>query len=54
MYLEGLFLDSVYREPNETTRITMEDAKAGRTEGPIDTTSVEAMLKSILDGKAMD
>lgn len=46
-YVEGLLLDAVYNEPNEVTRQAMEDAKAGRTEGPIDTSSVEAMLKSI-------
>lgn len=45
-YVEGLLLDAVYNEPNETTRQAMEDAKAGKTEGPIDTSSVEAMLKS--------
>lgn len=46
-YVEGLLLDAVYNEPNEVTRQAFEDAKAGRTEGPIDTSSVEAMLKSI-------
>ncbi len=46
-YVEGLLLDAVYHEPNEVTRQAMEDAKAGRTEGPIDTTSVDAMLKSV-------
>lgn len=46
-YVEGLLLDAVYYEPNEVTRQAMEDAKAGRTEGPIDTSSVDAMLKSI-------
>lgn len=46
-YVEGLLLDAVYQEPNEITRQAMEDAKAGRTEGPIDTSSVDAMLKSI-------
>lgn len=46
-YVEGLLLDAVYHEPNEITRQAMEDAKAGRTEGPIDTSSVDAMLKSI-------
>ncbi len=46
-YVEGLLLDAVYHEPNEVTRRAMEDAKAGKTEGPIDTSSVDAMLKSI-------
>lgn len=46
-YVEGLLLDAVYNEPNEETRLSFEDAKAGRTEGPIDTSSVEGMLKSM-------
>ena len=46
-YVEGLLLDAVYHEPNEITRQAMEDAKAGRTEGPIDTSSADAMLNSV-------
>ncbi len=46
-YVEGLLLDAVYHEPNAVTRRAMEDAVAGRTEGPIDTSSVEAMIKSV-------
>ena len=46
-YVEGLLLDAVYHEPNEVTLQSMKDAKEGKTEGPIDTSSVEAMLKSM-------
>lgn len=46
-YVEWLLLDAVYHEPNEVTIAAMEEAKAGNLEGPIDTSSVEAMLKSI-------
>lgn len=46
-YVECLLLDAVYHEPNEVTIAAMEEAKAGNLEGPIDTSSVEAMLKSI-------
>ena len=46
-YVEGILLDAVYNEPNEVTRGAFEDAKAGKLEGPIDTSSVEAMLKSM-------
>ena len=46
-YVEGILLDAVYREPNEITRAAFEEAKAGNVEGPIDTSSVEAMLKSM-------
>lgn len=46
-YVEGLLLDAVYHEPNEITKASFEEAKAGKLEGPIDTSSVEAMLKSM-------
>lgn len=46
-YVECLLLDAVYREPNEETIMAMNEAKAGKLEGPIDTSSVEAMLKSL-------
>ena len=46
-YVECLLLDAVYHEPNEETIAALNDAKAGKLEGPIDTSSVEAMLKSM-------
>lgn len=46
-YVEGLLLDAVYHEPNEVTIAAMKEAKEGKLEGPIDTSSVEAMLKSM-------
>lgn len=46
-YVEGLLLDAVYHEPNEVTKAAFEEAKAGKLEGPIDTSSVESMLKSM-------
>ena len=46
-YVEGILLDAVYREPNEETQAAFEEAKARKLEGPIDTTSVDAMLKSM-------
>lgn len=46
-YVEGLLLDAVYNEPNDVTRASFEEAKAGKLEGPIDTTSVDTMLKSM-------
>lgn len=46
-YVECLLLDAVYHEPNEVTKASLEEAKAGKLEGPIDTSSVEAMLKSM-------
>lgn len=46
-YVECLLLDAVYHEPNEVTRAALEEAKSGKLEGPMDTSSVEAMLKSM-------
>lgn len=46
-YVETVLLDAAYNEPNDLTRQSFEDAKAGRTYGPIDTSSVENMLKSM-------
>ena len=46
-YVECLLLDAVYNEPNEETLASLEEAKAGHLEGPLDTSSVEAMLKSM-------
>ena len=46
-YVEGILLDAVYHEPNEMTKDALQEAKAGKLEGPVDTSSVEAMLKSM-------
>lgn len=46
-YVECLLLDAVYHEPNEETVKAMNEAKEGKLSGPIDTSSVEAMLKSM-------
>ena len=46
-YVEVLLLDAVYHEPNEETVAAINEAKAGKLKGPIDTSSVEAMLKSM-------
>jgi hypothetical protein len=50
-YVEGLLLDAVYHEPNEETKAAFEEAKAGKLEGPIDTSSVDAMIKSMHPNK---
>lgn len=46
-FVEGILLDAVYHEPNEVTKAAFEEAKAGKLEGPVDTSSVDAMLKSL-------
>lgn len=47
-FVEGILFDVLYTEPNEETLAAMRDAKEGKFEGgELDTSSVEAMLKSM-------
>lgn len=48
-FVECVLLDVAYSEPNETTKAAIEEARSGklRTVAPVDTSSVEAMFKSM-------
>lgn len=46
-YVECALLDLAYSEPNAATLAAMEEAKAGKLQGPLDVSSVEAMYKSM-------
>ncbi len=48
-FVECVLLDVAYNEPNEVTKAAIEEARSGklRNTPPIDTSSVEAMLKSM-------
>lgn len=48
-FVECVLLDVAYNEPNETTRAAIEEARSGklRDATPVDTSSVEAMFKSM-------
>ena len=48
-FVECILLDVAYNEPNEVTKAAIEEAKSGklRDTSPIDTSSVEAMFKSM-------
>lgn len=48
-FVECVLLDVAYNEPNEITKAAIEEAKSGKlcNTPPIDTSSVEAMLKSM-------
>lgn len=48
-FVECILLDIAYREPNEATKAAMEEARSGklRNTPPIDTSSVDAMLRSM-------
>lgn len=48
-FVECVLLDVAYNEPNEVTKAAMEESRSGKLRDvpPIDTSSVETMLKSI-------
>ena len=48
-FVECVLLDIAYNEPNEVTKAAIEEAKSGklRDVAPIDTSSVDAMIKSM-------
>ena len=48
-FVECVLLDVAYNEPNEVTKAAIEEARSGklRDVSPVDTSSVEAMFKSM-------
>lgn len=46
-FVECALLDLAYTEPNAETKAAIEEAKTGKTQGPLDASSVEAMYKSM-------
>ncbi len=46
-FVECVLLDIAYTEPNEETLAAIEEAKAGKLQGQLDVSSVEAMYKSM-------
>lgn len=45
-FVESALMDIVYNEPNEETKAAIEEARAGKYAGTIDTSSMEAFIKS--------
>ena len=45
-YVENLLMNVAYKEPNGVTLAAMEEAKSGKYAGTIDTSSMEAFIKS--------
>lgn len=45
-FVESALMDVVYNEPNEETKEVIEEAKAGKFAGTIDTSNMEGFLKS--------
>ena len=48
-FVECVLLDVAYNEPNDVTKAAIEEARSGklRDEQPVDTSSVDAMFKSM-------
>lgn len=45
-FVENALMELVYHEPNETTQAAIEEVKAGKFAGKIDTSSMEAFIES--------
>lgn len=45
-YVESMLMEVVYSEPNEETKAAIKEARAGKYAGTIDTSSMEAFIKS--------
>ena len=45
-YVECILMDVIYNEPNETTLEAVKEAHAGKFAGTVDTSSMEAFIKS--------
>lgn len=46
-FVECALLDLAYSEPNAETKAAIDEAKAGKLQGTLDVTSLEAMYKSM-------
>ena len=45
-YVECILREVMYGEPNETTKTAIEEARAGKYAGTVDTSSMDAFIKS--------
>ena len=45
-FVENVLMDVIYNEPNEETKTAIKEAKDGKFAGIIDTSNMEAFLKS--------
>lgn len=45
-FVESVLMDIVYNEPNEVTKAAIEEARSGKYAGVIDTSSMDAFIKS--------
>lgn len=46
-FVECLLMDAMYNEPNEETKAAIEEARAGKYAGTLDTSSFETFMKSV-------
>ena len=45
-FVESTLMDAMYSEPNKDTVTAIDEARAGKFAGTIDTSSMEALIKS--------
>lgn len=45
-FVESTLMDAIYSDPNEETIAAIKEARAGKFAGTIDTSSMEAFIKS--------
>ena len=45
-FVESTLMDAVYSEPNEITLAAISEARSGKSAGSVDTSSLEAFIKS--------
>lgn len=45
-FVESTLMDAIYSEPNEETIAAIKEARAGKFAGTIDTSNMEAFIKS--------
>ena len=48
-YVECLLREAMYREPNEETKMAIEEARSGKYAGTIDMSSFDSFVKSVND-----
>ena len=48
-YVECLLREAMYREPNEETKMAIEEARSGKYAGTIDMSSFDSFMKSVND-----
>lgn len=46
-YVECLLMNFMYNQPNEETKVAIEEARSGKSAGKLDMSNFEAFMKSV-------